>query len=188
MKKSLFLAIATIMLALTACSDSESYADLLQDENFAVNAYLANHRVIDHIPADTVFETGIDAPYYQMDEDGNVYMQVIETGDLDDRPEDDQLVYFRFLAACLTDYTSDEDLLWSGNSFNLDQVTATSFRYGNYSLESSYQWGSGLQVPMQYLGFNCEVYIVIKSQYGPTSLQSYVYPYVYHVRYYKSMI
>lgn len=182
------LGIVVTLVAGTACSNSNSYAELLNDENKAVNRFLADQRVEGSVPADSVFETGKDAPYYQLDEEGNIFMQVIDAGDPDDRAEDGDLVYFRFLASNLNNYTTADEMLWAGNALNLDQVAATSFRYNNYTLQSSYMWGTGLQMPLHYLGFNCEVNIVIKSQYGPTDNMSNVIPYVYNVRYYRSMI
>ena len=65
---------------------------------------------------------------------------------------------------------------------------ATSFRYQNYTLPSSSQWGSGIQLPLEFLPLGCEVNLVIKSQYGWTSEISNVQPFLYHIRYYKSMI
>lgn len=62
------------------------------------------------------------------------------------------------------------------------------FRFGNYSLQSSAQYGSGIQLPLSYLGIDCEVNIVIKSQYGFTSEMTNVVPYLYNVRYFKSQI
>ena len=69
------------VLLLTACKDTKSYSELLNDEEKAVNSFLAHQKVINEIPADTVFETGSDAPYYKIDEDGDIYMQVIKPGD-----------------------------------------------------------------------------------------------------------
>lgn len=189
MKKIFLILIPALALLASACSDDNtSYADLLNDENKAVNRYLADQRVEASIPADTVFETGINAPYYQLDEDGNIFMQVIQTGDLDDKPADDQVVYFRFMMSNLSNYTTAEDMYWEGNSFDLDQYIPTSFRFNNFTLQSSYQYGSGIQMPLNYLGYNSEVYIVIKSQYGFTQFMSSVQPFVYHVRYYKAAI
>ena len=40
---------------LTACNNDQSYADRLNEERNAVNAYLANHRVVMSIPEDSIF-------------------------------------------------------------------------------------------------------------------------------------
>lgn len=46
----------------------------------------------------------IDAPFYRMDEDGDVYMRVVKTGDMDDRPEFNDLVYLRLTRYNLQEY------------------------------------------------------------------------------------
>lgn len=171
-----------------SCGDNESYAQLLDDENKAVNAFLADQRVIDYIPSDTVFEYGQDAPYYKMDDDGNVYMQVINPGDrANNKVVDNQLIYFRYMRYDLFYYEDGVLPAGYGNSEDFD-YSYTSFRFGNYTLSSSSQWGSGLQLPLYYLGIDCEVNLVIKSQYGLTDEISYVTPYLFSVRYFKSQI
>ena len=84
------------VLALGSCSSGVSYAELLRDERKATNKFLAHQRVENEIPADTIFETGPAAPYYRLDEDGNVYMQVVRAGSRDNRPAAQQKIYFRF--------------------------------------------------------------------------------------------
>ena len=85
------------MLLMTSCEESYSYADLLRDERRACNSFLSGYEIVDVIPSDTVFEVGPDAPFYKLDPDGNVYMQVLVSGSKDKRPSDDQPVYFRFM-------------------------------------------------------------------------------------------
>ena len=87
---------AFLFVSITSCSDSESYADLLNKERYATNAYLANCRVVNEIPSDTVFETGPNAPYYRIDDEGNVYMQVIKASDRKtDKANPSERIYFR---------------------------------------------------------------------------------------------
>lgn len=171
-------------LGIGACSDSESYADLLNDENKDVNAFLANHRVIDHVPDDSIFEVGKNAPYYRMDEDGNVYMQVLDTGN-GVKAEDDQMIYFRYTRYNLKNYSKTDSLpAGNGNADNME-FSPTWFRLNNYMISASSQYGMGIQIPMLYLSYNCEVNIIIKSQYGFTSEISYVNPFLFNVRYFK---
>jgi hypothetical protein len=174
-------------VSLHSCSDSTSYADLLTSETHATNAYLADHRVVNSVPADSIFEEGEDAPFYRLDEDGMVYMQVINSGDRSDKAASDQLIYFRFTRYNLKTWAQTGELEGEGNADDFD-YSSTSFRYGNYTLSSSYQYGSGIQLPLAYLGVECEVNLIIKSQYGFTSEIANVIPYLYHVRYFKSQV
>ncbi len=184
----LLFGIVVISIA-TSCSDDESYAQLLDDENKAVNAFLADQRVIGQIPADTVFEYGENAPYYKMDSDGNIYMQVINPGNREEnKAENNELIYFRYMRYDLFYYSNGEFIMaGDGNAEDLDYIY-TSFRFENYTLSSSSQWGSGIQLPLYYLGIDCEVNLVIKSQYGVTDEISYVIPYLYNIRYFKNQL
>ena len=164
-------------------------AELVRDEYMVVNRFLCENRVVTSIPADSVFEVGPDAPYYQLDEDGNVYMQVLNAGS-GPKVEEGQLVYFRFTRYNLSYYALGSNVLGlpsEGNNDNMTE-TPTSFRYQNYNIPSSTQWGSGIQMPLNFLPLNCDVNLIIKSQYGWSNEISYVQPYLCRVRYYKSMI
>lgn len=186
--KIAFFAIAAIaVVSMQSCEKTRSYSELLNDENMAVNRFLADQWVIATIPADSVFEVGPEAPYYQLDEDGNIYMQVLDAGSGEKVEEEDQ-VYFRFTRYNLSNYKGDLNALYKeGNQEDLTQ-SATSFRYGNYTLPSSSQWGSGIQLPLAFLPLNSHVNLVIKSQFGWTKEVSYVIPYLYNIRYYPSQI
>ena len=186
--KCMLLGIAALSL-LTACNDDESYADRLNEERNAVNAFLANHQVVMSIPEDSVFEVGEDAPYYRIDPDGNVYMQVLNAGDRqNDRAKVGEPIYFRYSRYSLSVWYAEGKLVvYSGNENAMDSESC-SFNYSDYTLPSTSQWGYGLQYPLLFLGVECEVNLVIKSQYGLTSEISYVMPFLYHVRYFHSMI
>jgi len=182
------MALSTLVL-LSACNNDQSYADRLNDERNAVNAYLANHRVVMSIPEDSIFEVGKDAPFYRVDTDGNVYMQVLDAGDRkQDKAKTGEPIYFRYSRYNLATWYADGTWnLYSGNETTMD-ATSCSFNYTDYTLPSSSQWGYGLQYPLLFLGVECEVNLIIKSQYGFTNEISYVTPFFYHVRYYHSMI
>ena len=173
----------------TACNSDQSYADRLNEERNAVNAYLANHRVVMSVPEDSVFEVGENAPFYRVDVDGNVYMQVLDPGDRkNDKAKTSEPIYFRYSRYNLATWYADGTWnVYSGNESSMD-ATSCSFNFGDYSLPSSSQWGYGLQYPLLFLGVECEVNLIIKSQYGFTGEISYVTPFFYHVRYYHSQI
>lgn len=212
-KFNIFVA-ALALMATTACSDKESYADLLRDENYAVNAFLVKYPIITSVPADSVFisteqlladpdfvaefgpecadeaelrEVAINhTPFYRMDDDGYVYMQVINPGK-GAKANDDQTIYFRFTRYNLKYAYLNGTWEASGNEQDV-AATPTSFRFKNTSLASTTQWGTGIQTPLYYLPLNCHVRMVIKSYLGPIEETSAVYPYLYNIRYYPSRI
>ncbi|MDE6462406.1 MAG: DUF4827 domain-containing protein [Muribaculaceae bacterium] len=197
--KSLTL-VAVAGLSLCSCNDGKSYAEMLRDETESTNYYLSSFQVINSVPADSVFVSVADmearglsreealavTPFYRLDDDGDVYMQVVNPG-TGEKADDNQLIYFRFNRSNLNYYYSDGVWISDGNSTDLG-TEPTSFRYNNYSLESSYSWGSGLQMPLRFLKLNCEVNLVVKSTVGLVNEQSSVVPYLYNVRYLPSRI
>ncbi len=183
LRKILTFAIcAAFLWGFSSCKDSKSYAELLNEETKSVNSFLADQNVILDVPADSVFEYGFDAPFYRIDPDGNVFMQVIDPGETE-KVKDDALVFFRFTRYDLNEYALTGELgTGSGNSENIGLGSA-SFRFNNFTLSTSSQWGNGLQMPLNFLGFNSRVRIVIKSQFGLSSEISQVIPYLYDIRY-----
>ena len=93
----ILMALPIALALLASCKDSKSYSELLDDEEKSINSFLAHQKVLKQIPADTVFQTGADAPYYQIDDNGNVYMQVLKAGDrTNNRAQEGETIYFRF--------------------------------------------------------------------------------------------
>ena len=191
MKKILHnLALALLLTAsaaaVSSCGDDRSYAKLLNTENANVNRFLADQHVINEVPADSVFEYGTDAPYYRLDEDGMLYMQVIDPGTPGNRVKDDEQIYFRFTRYNIASYDNGEFSVSEGNDDVLNGNL--SFRYNNYQIASSYDFGPGIQKPLSYLPVDCVVNIVIKSQWGMPGEMSYVTPYLYNIRYFRPKI
>lgn len=183
-----FAAAAAMLLA--SCNSGESYSDRLNNERNACNAYLANHRVVNEIPPDTVFETGSNAPFYRINPDGQVYMQVISAGDRHtDRARKGEDIYFRFTRSDLNHWYSTGVL--NAYQSNEDDMSASPayFKYKDYTLPTSSAWGYGIQLPLDFIGVeDSEVNLVVKSNFGLTSEISYVVPYLVHVRYFHSKI
>lgn len=184
------LTLAALLLAVTSCNKSESYSTLLRNEEKAVNWFLSGQEVETAIPADSILEYGEDAPYYRLNDDGTAYLKVINPGDLEPksvRPKNGEKVYFRFKRQNLSYLMEDMDAPWVGNSEDLNTtIGATSFVYGNTSLPSTTQYGTGVQLPLQFVGFNSEVYLVLKASQAFTDEQSNCTPYLFHIRYFKA--
>lgn len=179
-----YAGVAAMALSLGACEEGKSYSDLLREEEKACNAYMANKTIELTIPADSVFETGPDAPYYKMDDQGYLYMQVIDPGDMDNRPKKGDMVYFRFMCLNLNNWYKGLDEKWTGNGDNLAGNPAN-FIYDDMAVVNSRTYGQGIQWPLKYLGYNCEVNLVIRSYYGFQDSQSTCQVYAYNVKYYR---
>jgi len=174
-----------------SCSKTQSYSELLREEEKAVNWFLASKKVCIDIPADSIsFETGEDAPFYKLDENGYVYMQVINKGEINPsthRPanpvESGDVVYFRYLQKSIQDLYNGADTEWMGNANDL--TTPASFVYKNTYLNSSTRYGTGIQMPLKFLGYGSEVNLVLKSYYGFSENQTYCIPFIMNIRYFK---
>ena len=187
----IFLFLTAALFLLSSCNDGKSYADLLKEEDRAVKAFLANKIVINEIPADSVFITLQDVPdndtlavpYYKLDNDGNVYMQVLEPGDMNDRSEKGNDVNLRFLRYDLKALVAGSNPSPVGNTNPSDYIT---IRFGETTLSSTTQYGTGIQYPMYFLGNECRVNLLIRAKAGFTAETSTVMPYLYYVQYNKS--
>lgn len=185
--KLLVLSFCTLAV-MTGCTKTQSYSELLRDEEQAVNWYLSNYNVELELPENpkdmiTFTEMGEDAPYYKLDPEGYVYMQVVRA-DFDDMVDEGDLVYFRYTRESILDLYQDVDSTPTGNSEYLPQGSK-SFVYKNTYLQSSTIWGTGIQMPLRYLGYNSEVNIILKSYYGFTEEQSLCIPFLMNIRYFK---
>lgn len=185
---SIFILGACAFAGVTACNDGKSYAELLTDESHSINRFLADQVVINSIPEDTIFEVGEKAPYYRLDDEGNFYMQVLNAGtdEPGNRAVKDQEIYFRTTRYNLHYYKDGELIPGDGNAIDVAAGNYF-FRFENFQIQSSSQWGSGLQQPLYYLPIDCEVNLVVKSQFGMSNEVANVIPYLYNIRYYKRL-
>lgn len=184
-KSVTYFSLALLFALHPSCSKTESYSEMLREEEHAVNWWLAQHRVAVEIPADSVFETGPDAPFYKLDEDGHVYMQVVNPGS-DIRPAKGDKVYSRFMRTNINNLYNGVATEPEGNAENLGLYPSASFIFGNYDLTSTLRYGEGIQQPLFYLGYDSEVNLVLKSYTGFTEDQSECIPYIMNIRYFKA--
>ncbi len=176
------------MSGLGACSKSQSYSELLREEERAVNNFLAGQKVINNIPEDSIsFITGDDAPFYRLDEDGYIYMQVINKGDLSQKVKAGDVVYFRYNRLDLKSQYLDYDPVWDGNQNILaaNKNVSASFVYKNQYLETTMLYGEGIQWPLKFLGFDSEVNLVLRSYYGFYNDQTSCIPYIINLKYFR---
>ena len=135
------LLIPMIAVVFSSCGGRKSYAQLLNEEDHAVNAFLANHRVINSIPSDTIFETGENAPYYRLNKEGTLYMQVLDPGNRKDKAVYDDLIYFRFMRTNLNTLWKTGEAVADGNDEDMT-ILPTSFRFQNFTLATYSYYGT----------------------------------------------
>ncbi|MDE5881578.1 MAG: DUF4827 domain-containing protein [Muribaculaceae bacterium] len=191
LRNALFLMLVAVMSGLGSCSKTQSYSELLREEEKAVNNYLAGQKIINNVPEDSIsFITGTDAPFYRLDEDGYIYMQVINKGDLSQKVKAGDVVYFRYNRLDLKSEYLGSDPSWNGTQNQLTSSTnlnmSYKFVYKNQYLESSQYFGQGIQWPLKFLGYNSEVNLVLRSYYGFSDDQTSCIPYLINLKYYRA--
>lgn len=178
------MAAVAVLLAVAACSKSKSYSEMLRDEEKATNWWLANQRIENEVPADSVFETGPDAPFYKLDEDGYIYMQVINPGDKEKKARQGQQIFFRYMRTNIREMYLGNNPKPSGNATEVGSGNSLSFRFDDLQASTSMAYGAGIQMPLFYLGLDCEVNLVLRSYYGFQGETGQCQPYVYNIKYY----
>lgn len=157
---------------------------MLNDEEKATNWWLANQKIVNEVPADSVFITGADAPFYKMDEDGFIYMQVVNPGNPDKKAKSGQQIYFRYMRTNILELYKGQNPSPMGNAFDVGNANSTSFRFDDLTAQSSSQFGSGIQTPLYFLGLDCEVNLVLRSYYGFSGETGQCQPYIFNIKYY----
>lgn len=193
--KLIYTFLSLLAMISVSCSKTQSYSELLKEEEHACNWYLAQKNISLDIPEDykTMITSGTlkpdgtpygdDAPFYKLDEEGYVYMQIV-SADFSVMAAEGDLVYFRYVQESIKDLYEGINSVPEGNGDYLPNG-ATSFVYKNNYLSSTSAWGTGIQMPLQYVGYNSEVNLVLKSYYGFTDRQTYCIPYIINLKYFK---
>lgn len=166
---------------------SVTYEQLLQRERDAINRYLSGVRVEERLPADGDFIEGADAPFYKMNNEGSVYMQVVDAGSGIKAVAGDQ-IYFRFMRYNLM--SVDENGNLPAGEGNWNEITPSSFSYVYGSDKpSTLQWGDAILMPQSVgLSTDCEVNLVVATEAGLLSERQILIPFLYHIRYYRAII
>lgn len=153
--------------------------DLRNRENRAIKKYISQFRVIDAVPDVKDIQTGSDAPYYKLDVDGKIYMQVLKIGN-GSVPKYGDKIYFRFDRYNLIYFLEHGHLGDPSGNISDISLSATSFILNDVDS----QWGSAIQMPMLLgLPLGSEVYLVVASDLGFTNEIANITPFLYKVMY-----
>lgn len=196
MKKiiSLFLLSIVCGSVFVACSDSKTYAEMLEDEQNAISQYIRDNKI--QVITASQFEangnvTDLDKNEYVQLSNG-VYMQIVDKGKVDaDSIKNRDVVTVRFV-----EYDIMEKDTTNGNinaPLMLDvfdySITGTyasgQFRQGAMAEYVSYYGNGSLQVPegwitpLRFIRDKAHVKLIVPSKVGHSNAMQYVTPYYY---------
>lgn len=172
-----------LVLTIIVKQSGMTYEQLLAKEQSAI-LYFLKDKITEDWPGENGIKIGNDAPFYRLADSG-VYMQVLSSGE--GRFSIGDKVYFRFERGNLINYMHTDNLELSGN-WN-DISTETTFFIFDGDDIMTLQWGEAIQLPLKYeIEAGAEINLLVPSAKGFKSETGYVVPYLYHVRYFKSII
>lgn len=196
MKKliSLFLLALIGGLAFQSCSDSKTYAEMLEDEKRAINRFISDNNIT--VISAAEFETNGNKTdttkneYVQMS--NGVYMQIVNPGvgtDADTIKSRD-VITVRFVEYDIMDQDT------SVANFHLPQMldvfdytVSGTTAYGQFrqgALFEAYETSQvpeGWLVPLRFIkSKNARVKLIVPSKVGHSIAMQYVYPYYYDLR------
>ena len=161
--------------------------DLKKTEQRAMKKYLSKFDVVDHLPDISDIQVGSVAPFYKLNSEGTVYMQVVRMG-TQPAATIGETIYFRFMRYNLISYLSNGVLPNGEGNMNSITPSASFFELGS-DKPSTTQWGTAIPMPMLLgLPVDSEVNLVVASEAGLTSEISSVIPYLYNIRYFKTSL
>jgi hypothetical protein len=214
MKKLAYLFMALIALggAISSCSSSKTYAEMLEEEKDAINAYIKTNGIkiisVSDFEKDTI--TDVSKNEYVGFSNG-VYMQIVKRYDdtkyasYDDAPafESNNLILARFVEVDIleNDTTLASNVCNDYEYLNLypdgfRYTVSSSSTYGQFVADPglAYYFGygmagmydstvpSGWLMALQYVHDGAHVRLIVPSKSGHTTAQQYVYPYFYDIR------
>lgn len=161
--------------------------DLKKTEQRAMKKYLSKFDVVDDLPTIDNIQVGSVAPFYKLNSEGTVYMQVVKMGSAPAATNGEK-IYFRFMRYNLLSYL-ENGVLPQGQGNANDLTGPTTFFEVGSDKPSTTQWGTAIQMPILLgLPIDSEVNLVVASEAGLTSEISGVIPFLYNIRYYKSIL
>lgn len=169
--------------SITITQNPCTLGDLKKTEQRAMKKYLSKFDVVDVLPAINDIQVGSVAPFYKLNQEGSVYMQVVKIGS-EPAATGGETIYFRYLRYNLLSYL-ENGVLPNGEG-NLNSVTqdVTSFELGS-DKPATAQWGTAIQMPMLLgLPADSEVNLVVASEAGVVSEINNVTPFLYNIHYF----
>lgn len=201
----MFLALMTCFIGFQACSDTKTYAEMLEEEEDAIADFINKHGIVVIDQSDFHARDSVTAENEYVHLASGVYMNIKSKckgwGDAKTDAErralfnaadtiknnDEVLVRFYEYSIIDQDTTySNQSIAYFVDAFRYTKTSssiAATFTDGYYSSYTSTAVPAGWLVPFEYIRNGAEVKLIVPSKMGSTSAMSAVYPYFYELKF-----
>lgn len=191
----LFLSLLAFSFAFQACDDSKTYAEMLEEEDDAIAAFIRDNDI--QVISQTEFfnndsTTDVSKNEYVQLSSG-VYMQIVDKGsdNLADTVKNNDLILVRFMEYSILDKDTSLSNLNSVETVDEFKYTITSssiaaiFTQGYMYSVYGPSVPAGWLVPLPYVRNMAHVKLIVPSKMGHSTAMQYVYPYFYDIKKYQ---
>jgi hypothetical protein len=194
MKKiiSLLLLLLTCGMAFQACNDTKTYAEMLEDEKYAINKFIEKNKIKVITAGEFEKQGNTTDPekneYVQFS--NGVYMQIVDPGKVEaDSIKTRDVITVRFVEYdLLTEDTTYANYTYPQMLDVFDYTIVGTTVYGQFRqglLSQAYdttQVPEGWLVPLRFVKDGARVKLIVPSKVGHSSAMQYVYPFYYDLR------
>ena len=198
----LFLSLLAFNFAFQACDDSKTYAEMLEEEDDAIAAFIRDNDI--QVISQTEFfnhdsTTDVSKNEYVQLSSG-VYMQIVKKGIEDedgnllnpnDTVKNNDLILVRFMEYSILDKDTSlsnlnavetvDEFKYTVTSSSIAGIFTQGYMYSYYGTSVPAGW----LVPLPYVRDMAHVKLIVPSKMGHSTAMQYVYPYFYDIKKYQ---
>lgn len=191
----LFLSLLAFSFAFQACDDSKTYAEMLEEEDDAIAAFIRDNDI--QVISQTEFfnndsTTDVSKNEYVQLSSG-MYMQIVDKGsdNLADTVKNNDLILVRFMEYSILDKDTSlsnlnavetvDEFKYTVTSSSIAGIFTQGYMYSYYGTSVPAGW----LVPLPYVRDMAHVKLIVPSKMGHSTAMQYVYPYFYDIKKYQ---
>lgn len=192
----LFLSLLAFSFAFQACDDSKTYAEMLEEEDDAIAAFIRDNDI--QVISQTEFfnndsTTDVSKNEYVQLSSG-VYMQIVDKGsdNLADTVKNNNEILVRFMEYSILDKDTSLSNLNAVETVDAFRYTVTSSSIAGIFMKGGFMYSyygssvpAGWLVPLPYVRDMAHVKLIVPSKMGHSTAMQYVYPYFYDIKKYQ---
>lgn len=192
----LFLSLLAFSFAFQACDDSKTYAEMLEEEDDAIAAFIRDNDI--QVISQTEFfnndsTTDVSKNEYVQLSSG-VYMQIVDKGsdNLADTVKNKDEILVRFMEYSILDKDTSLSNLNAVETVDAFRYTVTSSSIAGIFMKGGFMYSyygssvpAGWLVPLPYVRDMAHVKLIVPSKMGHSTAMQYVYPYFYDIKKYQ---